>query len=208
MSDTVHKVTAFITRDLGKQREILVFQHPTAGIQLPAGTVEPNENIETAVIREAQEETGIQNFQIQSHLGGIQNELQDGECIITQTIQPRLEPHEKGMPFERAFGRGVTVQFHESKEGWSRISYIEYTQRPHPKSIRWYIAGWVPNDAISFDKPRHFYHLTTPDATPQRWSLIADGRHTFEPFWTTLSPKPNLISPQDGWLNAVYDQLI
>ncbi|MDP6038397.1 MAG: NUDIX domain-containing protein [Candidatus Latescibacteria bacterium] len=86
MSDTVHKVTAFITREQNGTRELLVFQHPNAGIQLPAGTVERGEDIEAAVVREAQEETGIQNFHIQTHLGGIENELNEGECIITQTI--------------------------------------------------------------------------------------------------------------------------
>ncbi len=208
MSNTVHKVTAFITRDHNNRREILVFQHPTAGIQLPAGTVELGENIETAVVREAQEETGIQTFHIQAHLGGIKNELREGECIITQTIRARLEPNKKSMPYERAFGRGVTVTFHESIHGWSHISYNEYNQVPNPQSIRWRVDGWVPDNAISHDKPRHFYHLTTPEETPERWTIIADGKHTFEPFWTLLSPKPDLISPQDGWLDTVYEQLI
>ena len=208
MADTVHKVTAFITRDLKDHREILVFQHPTAGIQLPAGTVEPGEDIETAVIREAQEETGIQTFRLQSHLGDIQNELNDGECIFTQTTQARLEPNTQSMPYERAFGRGVTVTFHESINGWSHISYNEYNQRPNPQSIRWRVDGWVPDETISFDKPRHFYHLTTPEETPERWTQIADGKHTFEPFWTPLTPKPNLISPQATWLDAVHNKLI
>lgn len=207
MADTVHKVTAFVTRDLKDHREILVFQHPTAGIQLPAGTVELGEDIEIAVIREAQEETGIQSFHIQSHLGDIENELNDRECIITQTVQARLEPDEKSMPYERTFGRGGTVTFHESINGWSHISYNEYNQVPNPQSISWRIDGWVPNEAISHDKPRHFYHLTTPEKTPERWSLKADG-HIYAPFWMPLSPKPSLTPRQSGWLEAVYDQLI
>lgn len=206
MADTVHKVTAFITRDIKDYREILAIQHPTAGTQLPAGTVELGEDIEAAVIREAQEETGIQTFHMQSHLGGIKNELNDGECIITQTVQARLEPNEKAMPYERAFGRGATVTFHESTRGWSHISYIEYNQRPNPQSISFKIDGWVPNAAISHDKPRHFYHLITPEETPDRWSLKADG-HIYAPFWTALSPKPNLVLPQATWLDAVYSQL-
>lgn len=40
----LHKVTGFVTRG----RELLVFRHPTAGVQLPAGTVEAGETPEAA----------------------------------------------------------------------------------------------------------------------------------------------------------------
>jgi 8-oxo-dGTP pyrophosphatase MutT (NUDIX family) len=208
MSEIVHKVTAFITRDQGTRREILVFQHPTAGIQLPAGTVERGEDIKRAVIREAQEETGIETFALHALLGGITNELGNGECIITQTIHVRLEPDEKAMPFERTFGRGATVSFHESVNGWAHVSYTEFNQVPNPNSIHWKIEGWVPDGAISHDKTRHFFHLITQEETPDRWSLDGDAGHIFEPFWAPLSPRPRLVPPQDGWLEVVYDQLI
>ena len=53
-SDTpvLEKVTAFITRGAGAARELLVFQHQAAGIQLPAGTVEAGEDVEAALWRE------------------------------------------------------------------------------------------------------------------------------------------------------------
>ncbi|MCP5097606.1 MAG: NUDIX domain-containing protein, partial [Chloroflexi bacterium] len=57
MDDAVYKVTAFITRRVANETQLLVFQHPTAGIQLPAGTVETGELAETAVLREITEET-------------------------------------------------------------------------------------------------------------------------------------------------------
>ena len=50
-ADTVHKVAAFVTRGDGPERELLVFRHPRAGIQLPAGTVEAGEAIEVAALR-------------------------------------------------------------------------------------------------------------------------------------------------------------
>ena len=161
-SDTVHKVTAFITWEQNNTREILVFQRPNADLQLPAGTVERGEDIEAAVIREAREETGIDTF----HLN-----------------------------------------FHSSHNGWSHINYIEYDRVPNPQYIQYNITGWVPDNAISFDKPRHFYHLTTPEQTPDQWSTPGDGDHIFKPFWTPLSPKPSLVPPQAAWLDSVYDQL-
>lgn len=56
------KVLAFITRKSGNNTELLVFDqrgHPEAGTQIPAGTVEDNEAVETALIREIFEESGL-----------------------------------------------------------------------------------------------------------------------------------------------------
>ncbi|MCX6043650.1 MAG: NUDIX domain-containing protein [Chloroflexi bacterium] len=68
MPMTKHKVFAYITR--GEQ--LLVFRHPyapEAGIQVPAGTVEPDEALDVAVLREAFEETGLANLQLMGLLG-------------------------------------------------------------------------------------------------------------------------------------------
>lgn len=56
-----NKVLAYITRNKG--HELLVFEHidfPAAGIQVPAGTVEPDEEILTALQREVSEESGLE----------------------------------------------------------------------------------------------------------------------------------------------------
>ncbi|MBU1880260.1 MAG: NUDIX domain-containing protein, partial [Chloroflexi bacterium] len=39
--------------------ELLLFQHPYAGVQVPAGTVEDGETPAQAALREAAEETGL-----------------------------------------------------------------------------------------------------------------------------------------------------
>ncbi len=64
----IKKVVAYIT--LGDK--LLVFNHrdyPEAGVQVPAGTVEAGEKIEDAVLREAEEETGLKNLQLVQYLG-------------------------------------------------------------------------------------------------------------------------------------------
>lgn len=64
----IKKVFAYIIH----KNKLLVFKHPDhadAGIQVPAGTVEENESLENAVIREASEETGLNNFKIEEYLG-------------------------------------------------------------------------------------------------------------------------------------------
>lgn len=64
----VKKVVAYITRGA----ELLVFEHrdyPDAGIQVPAGTVEDNEDLERAAIREAEEESGLTDLQMVRYFG-------------------------------------------------------------------------------------------------------------------------------------------
>ncbi len=62
------KVVAYITH----RRRLLVFTHrdfPEAGVQVPAGTVEPGEDGATAVLREAREETGLADLALARYLG-------------------------------------------------------------------------------------------------------------------------------------------
>ncbi|MBI1802321.1 MAG: NUDIX domain-containing protein [Chloroflexi bacterium] len=67
----VEKVVAYITREKNGNRELLVFKHsdyPDAGIQVPAGTVEPGELPEQALWREVSEETGHTGFTLARRL--------------------------------------------------------------------------------------------------------------------------------------------
>lgn len=62
------KVLAYIT----KNKRLLVFRHtqfPEAGIQVPAGSVEPGEALDRAVLREAEEESGLKSLYIIAYLG-------------------------------------------------------------------------------------------------------------------------------------------
>ena len=67
---TVKKVVAYVTRG----DELLVFTHrdvPEAGVQVPAGTVEDGETLNTALLREVHEETGLRPtaLRTQAYLG-------------------------------------------------------------------------------------------------------------------------------------------
>lgn len=62
------KAFAYITRG----NQLLVFEHPhepQAGIQVPAGTLEPGETPEAGVLREAYEETNLSGLKIVRFLG-------------------------------------------------------------------------------------------------------------------------------------------
>ena len=68
------KVTAFVTRQAAESADVLVFDHPRAGVQFPAGTGEPGEDATSAVLREAWEETGLDGVRIVDHLATIAEE--------------------------------------------------------------------------------------------------------------------------------------
>ena len=65
----IEKVVSVILRDINQRTEILVFKHPIAGIQIVKGTVETNEELEKAALRELYEESGISSAHIHSYLG-------------------------------------------------------------------------------------------------------------------------------------------
>lgn len=66
---SIKKIVPVILRSVDQHIEILVFRHPTAGIQIVKGTVEANEKLEDAAIRELYEESGISSASIHSYLG-------------------------------------------------------------------------------------------------------------------------------------------
>lgn len=70
------KVFAYITY----QDRLLIFSHPDhpdAGWQVPAGTVEPGENLDDAVRREATEETGLTTLHLVRYLGDRWRDMSD-----------------------------------------------------------------------------------------------------------------------------------
>ena len=76
MAPVISKVFAYITH----RNRLLVFRHtdfPEAGIQVPAGTLKTNEDLVAAVLREAQEETGLRELTVKRALGEQIRNMQD-----------------------------------------------------------------------------------------------------------------------------------
>ena len=65
----LEKVTALVMRPGARGDELLLFRHPYMGIQIPAGSVDPGETPEVAVLRETHEETGLREVSIVEYLG-------------------------------------------------------------------------------------------------------------------------------------------
>ena len=208
MNGVIEKVTAIITRERDELRELLVFKHPNAGVQIPAGTVECGENPETAVMREVCEETCLQFVKIEKYLGYIENELEENERIVGKTTLVYINPNLNSIPHKEKLARGLTVDYNKAHEDFAHVSYVEYDRYPDPTGIILNIAGWVRSENLSSKKRRHFFQLSTLKETADRWQVKSDRDHIFRLYWTPISPKPHIVPPQDRWLDFVYDRIL
>ena len=208
MNIPFEKVSSFITQKRNGVDSLLVFKHPNAGIQIPAGSVEIGEDIETAAIREAHEETGLKELKSEQYLGCFENELDEQERIISETTDVYIKPDLNAITFKNKLTRGLTVEYHSTNNDFTHVTYFEYDQFPNPTYIAYNISGWVPNNTVNNQKKRHFFLLTTTDDTEDRWQLKSDMDHIFQPFWIPISPKPDIVYPQNRWLDFVYEKIL
>lgn len=201
MPIAIEKVTAFVTRPAEAGLELLLLEHPFAGIQIPAGTVE-DETPEEAVLREVAEETGIGSAAIRCYLGCEEKSLPEGQRIIAAPTHVYARPDTTS--FDWAYLRkGIQVAVRRREGGFSQITYEEPDRVPDPRYITMSITGWVPDGVLADTSVRHFYQLEVPGPVQERWTAFSDN-HTFTLSWTPLSNLPEIIPPQDEWLAFLY----
>jgi 8-oxo-dGTP pyrophosphatase MutT (NUDIX family) len=196
---TLDKVTAFIT--CGSR--LLLFRHLFAGIQIPAGTVEEGETPEQAVLRETFEETGLSAVRIVRQVGAQETTLAPNTgLILTGTkVFARPDPASFDWAFLR---RGLTVQIERLEGDFAQVSYIEHDRITEPRYITYQITGWIPRACLAESARRTFFHLELLEAAPERWERFTD-QHTFELFWAPLDDLPEIVEPQNGWVQFLKD---
>jgi len=193
------KITAFITRKPG---EILVIQHQTSGIQLPAGTVDINETIEEALFREIEEETGIQRAQITSvqKIHECNNELKRNEAVTEYDTPIYSRPTIESFNWVK-IRRGITVRVLRRKKNFVQIKYIEWDQFPEKNYISFSITGWTTSSYLTFIKRRHFFLLET------KVKELHKERKTdctmFKPYFIKIFGNVKIINPQDKWMTIL-----
>jgi 8-oxo-dGTP diphosphatase len=75
------RVVAYITRVRDGQTELLVFEdpkHPHIGIQVPAGRLDADEELETGLLREIAEETGLERVRVLRRLARFEEHYPSG----------------------------------------------------------------------------------------------------------------------------------
>lgn len=202
MSMIVGKVTAFVTRPSDKGHDLLLFQHPNAGVQIPAGTVEEGETPEAAVLREAVEETGLAPLTIRRALGCAEQRLPEGHRVIGRSTKVYARPDLTSFDWSY-LPAGIQVTASRRSLGFSQVTYEEYDREPDRQYVTMAITGWVPDEALADTIRRHFYELEYVGPTEERWTVFTDN-HTFTLFWAPLSALPEIVAPQNQWLEFLF----
>ena len=207
------KITAFVTRSTPNGLDLLLFEHPNAGIQIPAGTVEEGEPIEEAVLREVYEETGLDAGHVRMRASlGWRDELPPEKTHVTRkaaTAYSRPDP----TSFDWIhLPRGISVRLLRRANGFALVTYEEGDRYPDPTYTSYQATGWVPEDVLAATNRRHFFHLEALAGAPE-FALGASAgmstrftdQHTFRPFWASMAALPVIYPPQRAWLDYVVD---
>ncbi|HEV8639334.1 MAG TPA: NUDIX domain-containing protein [Chloroflexota bacterium] len=185
------KVTGFVTRG----QELLVFLHPRAGVQLPAGTVEPGESVQAAVLREVREEAGLDDLRIVGLLDTFPETPPPGWAACTRRVWVRSGPG-RGTRVPLWCRRGTPARVLERRGAHVRIAGQGSD-----------LVGWVPADALTSDLRRHLFHLVPLGPTRHTWTTRTD-RHRFRLYWVPLTDDPGLVPGQAAWLDRVRHRLL
>jgi 8-oxo-dGTP pyrophosphatase MutT (NUDIX family) len=202
MSKIIEKVTAFVTRQTDTGIELLLFEHPRAGIQIPAGTVNGGETPEEAVQREVAEETGLTDRMVSQFLGSEEEILRDDERVIASHTRVYARPDLNNFDWTY-FRPGIMVRVLRRAMGFSQIIYEEFDRVPDREYVTMAIQGWVPDEVLADVRIRYFYHLEFNGQSEDHWSVTSDN-HIFSPFWAPLTSLPVIITPQDRWLKYLH----
>jgi len=201
MTPIVHKVTCFITRSGIDYLDLLLFIHPHAGVQIPAGTVNPGEDLEIAAQREAAEESGLDNLLLLRSLGEVDEPPQDGYMLVARPTPVYSHPDLHSFDWAH-FRPGLMVNVLRHSAGFTQVRYEESDNYIDPQYTTYNITGWAPDEALTHQCIRHFFVFEALGKTPNQWSVATDN-HIFGLFWAPIRNLPSIVPPQDTWVKWV-----
>jgi 8-oxo-dGTP pyrophosphatase MutT (NUDIX family) len=107
---TATSAGAIILREMDGELKIALAQHQRSEKRwvIPKGHVELNESLEQAALREIQEETGLSNIQLLSHLGTVlRKSTRSSGDIVHKTVHYylayALSNNQPGIPLDESF---------------------------------------------------------------------------------------------------------
>lgn len=198
---TFEKVTVFVLRTSPAGPELLTFLHPAGGRQLPAGSVEPDEPLEEAALREVREETGLDGLFGLTYLGQEEEDLGD-EAVALVEAHVR-DPSRDSV---QVIKRGHRVRVETSAGETYRVVQLLYDLTVEPAREFPGIRGEAADADFARRLRRTFWLAWAKNDGRSSWTQDADG-HQFWVEWVPLSPTPDLVAKQAGWLAAHGDAI-
>lgn len=195
MESVIEKVTCFV---VNPQKQVAVFQHPHAGIQIPAGTVEIDEPPQAAALREAEEETGLSDLRV-IRLLGTEDFTMPPDALITKDQAIVYARPDAGSFDWARLRRGIRVKREREQDGFIQVTYLEPDQDTNPHYITYQITGWVRNTSLTSTLRRYFFLLQTESVAAGSWPVNTD-HHTFTAFWANPADLQRINPHQIHWL--------
>ena len=201
----IEKVVALITRRSAGGTELLLFRHPYAGVQIPAGTVEEGEEVVQAALREAAEESGLENFSQAVQIGWQDQVVAENVRLTRRPARVYARPDPGSFQWA-AIRRGIQVTVERMAGRFAQIRYEEADDLLNPQYTSYCILGWAEQDDLTRNVRRYFFHLQWEGESGREWQAATDN-HIFRPFWAALAALPEIIPPQQAWLDFVQGEL-
>jgi 8-oxo-dGTP pyrophosphatase MutT (NUDIX family) len=201
MNIPVHKVTCFIIRAGKNGLDLLLTNHPNVGIQIPAGTVDLGEDPDSAARREALEETGLADLVFERCLGEAEDLPPPGFVLVAHSTAVFSRPNVGSYDWAH-LRSGLPVQVLRRSDGFTQVCFEETDRYINPLYTTYNITGWVPDDALTSLRIRHFYLFSAPNPTPSTWTVTIDYT-VFKLFWAPLNELPAIVPPQEKWITWI-----
>lgn len=195
----LQKVAILVTRPGPSGQEVLVFEHVevAAGVQVPAGTVEPGEDVRVAALRELAEESGIVVDGVD--LLWVEEEQGLLGVLVSEKVPMRAAPHpDAEVVIDRIWPLGVRVL--ETTGEWARVAREEYDLMVEPRRLLSSIEGWLPASALVPSQTRHVFHTHAPADVPETWDIWAEDAYTFRFRWAPLDDS-GLVALHRAWVD-------
>lgn len=185
-SEPIRKVTVFAMAG----SKVLVFDHPSAGTQFPAGTVDPDETSEAAAIRELSEETGLLVSSVFC-VGELETRREDGIAYTLCGIQS-----DEGITWPRGY-RVLPQSMEDGQIHYTRQD-VDYNQTP-PKLLG-ESQGVTSSADLSYQVSRSFWVAEVEFKSA--WDWVGDDENT----WRCYFAEPADVTPfgeQRTWLDVL-----
>ena len=200
----LHKVAILVTRAGPDGPQLLVFEHDHSGVQVPAGSVEPGEDITSAAIRELEEESGLAVDDVRL-LASFRNDAKPDERYCVEYVPLRDAPrNDAGILIDHVYR--LPLRLYGEEDGWADVALVEWDLGVEPPSEIHATRGFVPSSVLAAWEMRHVFSCEAPGDVPETWEQLDEGDRVYRCRWAPLDDA-GLLSWQQNWISRVRSQL-